>query len=359
MDRVLLRTLFLFAATLVVLWAFLLVLSPFLAAIAWALCLAAVTYPLYVSWTRRLGRPRIVALLLVLLTGAAILVPAAVVTALAANEAFDLAEGGFEPYVARLKAALPSATAWAEARLERMGTSLREVAQDFGRAAPRILARPLAAGVWSVFGGLLVLLFGLVVTLATQFFVYTEGPRLKAFLADLSPLGAPDTDRILETLRRTTVAAVLGGLLVAGLQGTMGAIGFAIVGFDAAVLWGLVMAFAALVPAGGAALVWVPAVVFLFFDQGGWRPWFLLVWGVLLVSGLDNVLRPWILARAGATVHPLLLFFAVISGIGLFGVSGIVFGPLLIAFLLTVVHIYREHVAPEMGGEDRAPVTPE
>ena len=92
-----------------------------------------------------------------------------------------------------------------------------------------------------------------------------------------------------------------------------------------------------------------PGTLFVGGD-GGWRPWFLLVWGVTLVSGLDNVLRPWLLSRAGASVHPLLLFFAVLSGIGLFGVSGIVFGPLLIAFLLTVVHIYREHVAPEIAG---------
>jgi predicted PurR-regulated permease PerM len=79
-----------------------------------------------------------------------------------------------------------------------------------------------------------------------------------------------------------------------------------------------------------------------------------------VVSAVDNVLRPWLLRRVGATVHPMLLFFAILSGIGLFGISGVVFGPLLIAVLVTLAQIYREQVgdaAARPPGAAPAPAT--
>jgi len=132
-------------------------------------------------------------------------------------------------------------------------------------------------------------------------------------------------------------------------------VGYVIAGIPSPVLWGLLTCVAALVPLGGAALVWVPAVAWLFLTGENGSGIFLLLWSALLVSTLDNVLRPWLLSRqGGVAIHPLLLLFAVLGGIGLFGMSGIVFGPLLIAFLTTLAYLYREHVAPLL-----APTPPE
>ena len=113
---------------------------------------------------------------------------------------------------------------------------------------------------------------------------------------------------------------------------------------------------AALVPLGGAALVWAPAMAWLFITGERGSALFLLLWSALLVSTLDNILRPWLLSRqGGVAIHPLLLLFAVLGGIGLFGLSGIVFGPLLIAFLTTLAYLYREHVAPLLSIKEAPP----
>ena len=103
------------------------------------------------------------------------------------------------------------------------------------------------------------------------------------------------------------------------------------------------MALLSLLPVGGTAFVWLPVGLYFLLTGESWRGWFMLAWGAVVVTGADQVLRPFVMRRAGAgEVHPLLLFFAILSGIGLFGFSGVVFGPLLVAAVIVVVQIFRE-----------------
>ncbi len=345
MDRGLYQTLLLFGATVLVVWGFLLVLSPFLVPIAWALCLAAVTSRPYAALVDRTGRPRLSALLMVVATILVIVVPLAIVLLFAARELSDLGAGGIAQWVADVKTGLPRAYEWIDAQLRYLGLSegVTGVAKRAAEAAPSLLWRPLAAGAWSVAGGIVTTAVGLVIMFATLYFTYSESPRLHAFVRDLSPLSAKDTDRLLATLQNNTSAAVLGGIVVALIQGALGGVGFCIAGVTAPVLWALVMAFFSLFPIGGAAIVWAPVALYQFAVGATGSGVFLVIWGAVVVGLSDNFLRPWILRRAGSAVHPMLLFFAILSGIGLFGMSGVVFGPLLIALLLTSAEIYREH----------------
>jgi predicted PurR-regulated permease PerM len=192
--------------------------------------------------------------------------------------------------------------------------------------------------------------------LVTQYFVYREAPRLRRLVLDLSPLAGPDTDRILHSLRETTSAAILGGVVVAIIQGALGGVAFAVAGIQSPVLWSVVMMGFSLLPFGGTALVWVPAGVYLLATGETGNGWFVLIWGTAVVGTVDNFLRPWVLTKTGAgDLHPMLLFFAILSGIGLFGVSGIVFGPLLLALLITIIQIYREHREHRDSGEAATP----
>jgi predicted PurR-regulated permease PerM len=308
----------------------------------------AITYDLYRRLAKAWQRPRLAALAMTLATGFVILVPAVAVLFVAAEEFYQLATAGFSTWIERFRESLPNVHRGLEEQLARLGTSFEGLVEGLRSAAPGMV-RPVAAHAWNVVEFVALTLVSIVVMLVTQYFVYAEARRLRGLVHDMSPLGHAATDRILETLRATTAAAVLGGLLVALVQGALAGIGFTLVGLRAPILWGMVTALASLFPFGGAALVWAPAVLILFATGGEGRAWFLLAWGVLLVSTVDNFLRPFLLRRAGARVHPMLLFFAVISGIGLFGMSGIVFGPLLIALLMTVAKIYREHVAPQLA----------
>jgi predicted PurR-regulated permease PerM len=341
MHRDVFRGLLLFAATLLVLWGLGLILWPFLVPVAWALCIASVTARAYDALARRLGRPRLAAGVLTVATGLVILLPLGLLIALLLAEAraVDYAAAGES-----LQRNLPAL----EGLLARLGVDVTDLGERVGKNAPELVGRlvrgPFARDALSVLFAPLVFLAFLVVTLVTQYFVYRESDRLRALVRDLSPLAPEETDRILATLRSTTSAAVLGGLIVAAVQGALGGIGWAIAGLQSPVLWSLVMTGVSFLPFGGTALVWGPAAAYLFLVGETGNGAFLCAYGILVVGSADNLLRPWVLSRIGDRgVHPLLLFFAILSGIGLFGISGIVFGPLLLALLTASVQIFREH----------------
>ena len=349
MDRKVYLALLLFTATVLVVWAFGLILTPFLLPIAWAVCLATVTsgpYRRLLKWT---GRPKLSALVVTTVTGALVVVPAVFLVNAIAREAIEISHrvqddlpagggtwSGFlerHEHLAELKR---SADTW----LATFGTDLNQVTQTaFGK-----LASPSGAGALGVLSGVLSATFGFLVALATLYVLLRDGRRIGAFVTDLSPLSHEETGRVLETIRATAFSAIVGGFATAIVQGTLGGIALAITGVPAPVLWGFVMAILALLPVGGGAFVWAPVAAYFFLDGPVWKGWFMLAWGVIVLGVTSVTLQPWLMRRTGASeVHPLLLFFAIISGLGLFGPSGIVFGPLVVAAVLVMLDIFREH----------------
>lgn len=335
------RGLLLFAGTVLAVWAFGLILLPFVVPVAWALCLAAVTQRPH-AWLRaRWGRPRLAAGAMTLATGLVIVAPMVVASLLLLAEARTL---DYRGAVEAIEARAPQLDDW----LRELGIDLGVLVTNIRDNAPgwveRLVQGPLGRGTLSIVLAPLVFLVFLVLTLVTQYFVYCEGPRLWSMAVEISPLEPRETEKILDRLRRMTSAAIVGGLLIAVLQGALGGLAFVIAGLQSPLLWSFVMACFSLLPFGGTALVWVPAAGYLFVVGETGDGIFLLAFGTLVIGTADNILRPWVLRRTGAEdIHPLLLFFAFLSGIALFGVSGIVFGPLLIALLLTVLEIYRGH----------------
>jgi len=345
-ERSIYRALLLFGATVLVIWAFGLILWPFIVPIMWALCLAAVTTRVYRALARRTGMPRLSALIMVTTTALTILVPLIVTGALVIDQAENL---NFEPALNRLKEHVPDAVSRIDDgldyfQIEKLSVLAKDAKDGVPAFATTVIGGSPLKGALSIVLAPFIFLFGLAITLITQFFLYLEAPRVRSAVIDLSPLALDDTDRILVTLRETTSASVLGGLLVAIIQGALGGIGFAIAGIQSPLVWAFLMMAFSLLPFGGTALVWLPAGVYLIVTGDPGAGWFVLIWGAVIVGSSDNFLRPWILTKTGAGgIHPLLLFFAILSGIGIFGISGIVFGPLLLALLTAVLQIYREH----------------
>jgi len=375
MEHQVFRGMLLFSAVLLAVWAFGLILLPFIVPIAWALCLCATTARPYRWLVTRLKKPRLAAFMMVLVTALMVLVPLMLVSVLVIEQAneFDLT-----PTRAKLEEHLPTFVAWAdetlgwfgvgppapgagEAPLEpgaRLAVLLGGLKDGVPDVASHIFQGATVQGALNVLLTPFIFLFGLVVTLITQYFVYRESPRLRRLVVDISPLEEADTDRVLDTLRSTTASGIIGGLLVAGIQGMLGGLMFAIAGITSPAVWAVVMAAFSLLPFGGTAIVWVPAGVYLLLTGETAGGWFVLVFGTVIVGSADNFLRPWILTKTGAEdLHPMLLFFAILSGIGLFGISGIVFGPLLLALLATMVQIYREHWRSGAHPRETAPGT--
>jgi predicted PurR-regulated permease PerM len=183
--------------------------------------------------------------------------------------------------------------------------------------------------------------------LLIMFFLLKDGAGMIKTLKVLTPLREEQEDNIIYNLRRMSKAVFVGGFLVAGLQGLVGGIGLAIVGMPAMFL-GTLMAFAALVPILGTALVWVPSVLYLWIYGQGNSAIFLLLWCAILVTSVDSFLRP-VLIRGKTKTSLLFLFMSVLGGIKAFGALGIAYGPLILSFVGVMLGIYSDEYSESLN----------
>jgi predicted PurR-regulated permease PerM len=186
--------------------------------------------------------------------------------------------------------------------------------------------------------------------LVALFFFLKDGSGMIAHLKQLTPLREKQMERIIENLRTVSKSVLLGGFLVAALQGLVGGIGLAIVGIPA-LFWGTVMAFTAFVPVVGPSLVWIPAVLVLLFHDEWKSALFLAVWCSLLVSSIDTFLRPFLM-RDSSGVPALFLFFAILGGIQVFGILGLFYGPIILAFAVVMLNIYADEYHEQLHNKD-------
>jgi predicted PurR-regulated permease PerM len=166
-------------------------------------------------------------------------------------------------------------------------------------------------------------------------------------LKALIPMKSSQTDRIFQRIQAVTRAVVFGALAMAVLQGGLGAIGLVIVGIPA-LIWGTLMGFSSMIPVVGTGLVSVPTTAYLFLTQQYWEAAFFFMWGIVLVGTVDNYVRPFIM-RGPAQMSPFFVFLAIIGGLATFGLPGLVYGPLIIAFAMIMVQIYRDEYQHQLG----------
>jgi predicted PurR-regulated permease PerM len=183
------------------------------------------------------------------------------------------------------------------------------------------------------------------VMLFLLFFLLRDGRQLLGRVVRLVPMEAQRRGELLKLIGDTTRAVVYGEVLTALAQGMLVGIGFAIAGLPSAVVFGVLAAFLALLPAVGTALVWMPAVVFLAAtSQWGWAI-FMLIWG-LGVSVSDNLMRPLLISHL-APVSTLTVFIGVIGGISAFGIIGLIIGPVLLTVLAALLRFLADHLSDQ------------
>ena len=180
----------------------------------------------------------------------------------------------------------------------------------------------------------------------TMFYTLRDGHLLLDKIHQLMELRRQDFIFILQRLRQIVRGVVYGYFLVAVVQGIFGALGFFLFGVSSPLFWGLVMAFLALIPYFGPAVIWVPASLFLFFEgvfqdstslmvKGAG----LFVYSLFFVSTLDNILKSKLMGDK-ADVHPAIIMFGIFGGMFLFGPLGVFIGPLVLALTATVLEVY-------------------
>ncbi len=179
-----------------------------------------------------------------------------------------------------------------------------------------------------------------ILIMTTIFYFFKDGDRIKNYVKVLSPLPIKYENEIETKLKTTIYGIVVGGFGSSIVQGVIGAIGLQIVGVQYVAFWGTMMAFASLVPYIGASIIWIPICIGLLMNGSVNSAIFLFVWGFILVSTVDNFVKPFMIGKE-ANMHPLATFLVVLGGLFVFGLKGIVFGPLILSLALTIYHIYR------------------
>jgi predicted PurR-regulated permease PerM len=320
------------------------ILRPFLMPIFLALILSTLLAPVYDVIQERLrGRKSLAALLVCLGLTAAILVPVLFLAMSLAHEATDAyqklknpeavskieswLDPARSPVLSRVNEWLPSSL-----RLEnlQLGTRLTAQAQQIGVAALGV-ASAFAAGVF----GFLADYFMMVVVL---FFLLRDSAYFAESIRAMSPLSQEDEGTFMETFRVVTRATVVGNLLTALTQGTISGLIFLFLGLPNPILWGSLTALLSLVPLIGTALVWIPWTIYLFAAGFPGKAIVFLIVQIVVVGGIDNILRP-LFMGSGVKMHTLLIFFSILGGITYFGILGMFIGPLIFAMAIALVEV--------------------
>lgn len=340
-----LRRWFTVGAVVVLLVAAWLILKPMVLPIAWAAILAFLMHPLQVMLTQRFkGRRTLAASVLTALTPLAIFAPLALlsiafaqqVAALATHlqqdtDLFNLAswlDSREHPRIASL-------ALWADTRL---GVQVADI-QAYLRSGVQEWAGTLAKSSGKAFLATAGMLLQFFLMLFILFFMLRDGELWFARLSGLLPLSRTQSSGLFTRMGKVLRAVVYGCGLTALVQGTLVSIGFAIAGLSGPIVFGVLASVLALLPFGGAALVWIPGMLYLLATGSfGWAM-FMLAWGGV-VSISDNFIRPAIISRY-TPVPTLLVFLGVIGGVAAFGPIGFIIGPVILV-LATELLRYAE-----------------
>lgn len=186
------------------------------------------------------------------------------------------------------------------------------------------------------------------ITLFLLFFFFKDGEKFVKKIEDLLPLRKSHKKHVFQKFNESAFAVVYGTLIVAIIQGTLGGIGFFVVGIHNPVIWALAMMFFALIPFIGTPIIWLPAALFLivqgYLSSDTWgiiKGIILLIYGTFVISFIDNILKPKIIGDHGG-VHPILVLLGVLGGLQLMGFIGILVGPVLLTLFVAFLQVYEE-----------------
>ncbi|CAM2896857.1 AI-2E family transporter [Vibrio mytili] len=184
------------------------------------------------------------------------------------------------------------------------------------------------------------------------FFLLRDHDKIILALRHILPLSRSQEDKILDEIEQVSKSAVMGSFLTAIAQGLAGGIGMWLAGFPG-LFWGTMMGFASFIPVVGTALIWIPAAVYLFLTGDTTWALFLTVWSVVVVGSIDNLLRP-LLMQGSSGMNTLMIFFSLLGGLHLFGLIGLIYGPLIFAITLVLFKIYEEEFKDFLSQQDNS-----
>lgn len=320
------------------------VFQPFLVPLGWAGVLVVVLYPWHARLEQRWGPNRAAAFSTLAVT-LILIVPTILLMTAFVNEGIDAARRiqstltqGEIPWVQR-------AWGWVQQRIPG-GNSLDPA--TLAREAAERVAAFLASRIGAVLRNVAVFVFDLFVMLFATFYLFRDAGKIVRGMRRLLPFEEGHREQMIGQARDLIYASVTSSLIVATVQGFLGGVMFAALGLGAPVFWGVVMAFFSLLPLVGAWIVWVPAAVWLMVTGEMARGIILVAVGAGVIGTVDNFLRP-MLIGGRTQLSGLVIFISVLGGISVFGMLGVVLGPIVVATAASVLEVYMRWPAESPG----------
>jgi predicted PurR-regulated permease PerM len=217
----------------------------------------------------------------------------------------------------------------------------------FGDDAQRLIGEGLRkVGTWatelfpSLISGAFNIVLGVLLMYFLLYFMLVERERFERALIKYAPFRMQNAQRFAEEMRNTTYANVLGQGFIALVQGSLVSLCFFVLGYTDPVFWGVITTFISFVPVLGPPVIFVPAALIQIANGNNFAGWAMLIFGFVVIINIDNVLR-FMIAKKVGNIHPIITVIGVVIGIPLFGILGLVFGPLLLSYFILLIKIYE------------------
>jgi predicted PurR-regulated permease PerM len=318
----------------------------YISAIVLALLLASVFSPLHQRLTRVLkGKMTIASLVVTFLIFLILIVPVGGFIESLSNEAFDFYQRTKSAVsVQKIQESINGHSLWAE-QLRKWGKMTgiefnKETLQTASTTVGKKVGLFLYNQLRSVASNLLNFLIHLFLMLLTIYYVLKDGTRLENYLISLLPFPREQLQKVIGKFQEMGKAVFVGNGLSGAVQGILGGFGFYIFGLESPLLWGTFIAFMAFLPVIGASIIFIPAAIILFLQGKTGLALGFLIYNVVYSSVIEYFVKPRVIGK-GMQMNSLLVFIGIIGGIKLFGILGIIYGPLIITVFITMAEIYR------------------
>jgi predicted PurR-regulated permease PerM len=330
----------LLAATAIALYLCWLIVQPFVMVILWAAVLAIISNPLY-RWLRRRHRgPNTSALITTLVVVLAVVIPLTLLAAGMLSQAKGAADG--------LQSAArdlldPESNAYQFVNRYINLDQLRD--REFLADKIKTFTTTIAGHTLGVVGGIVGSLLHMIFVLFTLFYLLRDSDSIVPALRDTMPLDQYEADLVIRRTQEVISASIYGIIVIAAVQGVLGGFAFWVLRLPSPLLWGVAMFLMSMVPMVGCAVIWAPAALYLMATGSWGKAIFLILWGTLVIGIVDNFLRPR-LVGGRTKLHELVVFFSVLGGLQVFGILGLIVGPVLVAITLSLVDVMRRMNRP-------------